>query len=158
MPFKSIACHVWAIDGYDDEATAKRVNSQYDNAANSLMSGAKDTKKWRENALATLISNSRVSDVHSPSTMIRVYGGFRSGAGAPEHMWIEYSGLIYETMPDYDMYSEAATAKSRLCPQLENMPFEGDGDGVAWVDVPMTINQAKFLGMVKRRSPRQLQK
>ena len=111
MPFKDIACHVWAIDGYDDDDTAKEVNELY--AAKAKLLVVANNKESRNAALKALVEAARQSDV--TEEQIIVYGGFRRHQKAPEHMWIEYNGVIYETMPDYDLHKSVATAEFRKC-------------------------------------------
>jgi hypothetical protein len=137
--FKNIACHVWAIDGYKDETTAKSVNSRYNNSANRLK--VANNEASRNEALKTLVGVARVSE--TTGEQIIVYGGFRRGQNAPEHMWMEYKNKIYETMPDYDLWVADADAKTRNCPPLENAPFPSGG--VAKYATFLTVNQRDYL-------------
>jgi hypothetical protein len=140
MPFRDFACHVWAIDGYDDEPTAKLVNDRFTSTANSIGLVGNNLGERRE-ALRKIVNAARVSDL--TQIPIIVYGGFRDGASAPEHMWIEYNNTIYETMPGHDLCHENATPASRVKPQLEGYPF--GPKGVANINTKMTVNQRSYL-------------
>jgi hypothetical protein len=64
----------------------------------------------------------------------------------PEHMWMEYQSMIFETMPGYELYFEQAKDKSRKCPQLENAAF--DDDGVVSYRTFLTVHQKAYLDSV----------
>jgi hypothetical protein len=146
MSFRdSCACHVWAIDGYVNDEEAKLVNHDYDRlSTRPLLQRRKPPSNASEGSLMVgkLVQNCRRSS--ETNEEIVVYGGFMSGQFAPEHMWIEYNGAIYETMPGYGLYTEAATDHSRMKPQLErnnkNFKFVGRYKTVlttrqkAWID------------------------
>jgi hypothetical protein len=139
MPFRQIACHVWAIDGYIDDPSAATVNTLYTELANTLLASTsrEDTIRWRRQALKTLIDHCRQSDVTDEEAI--VYGGFRDGQGAPEHMWMEYNGTIYETMPGHLLVACAATPASRLQTPLEGYAFPKKG--VVFVSTYLTVRQ-----------------
>ena len=139
MPFRQIACHVWAIDGYIYDPSAATVNTLYTELANSLLAstGREDTVRWRRQALKSLIDQCRQSDVTDEEAT--VYGGFRDGQGAPEHMWIEYNGTIYETMPGHLLVSCPATPASRVQTPLEGFTFPKKG--VVSVSSYLTVRQ-----------------
>lgn len=141
MSFNDIACHVWAIDGYVDDALAKLVNDRYSMLANSLLATVADTKSWRTQALQSLITHARRSTLTSEKVI--VYGGFRAGQAAPEHMWLEYDGKIYETMPGADLETYGVTPALRMQPRLEGSPFPADG--VIGVPSKLTTNQQSYL-------------
>lgn len=146
MPFIDIACHVWAIDGYLDDTIAKSVNSKYTHKANELR--VEGNKQDRSRAVKALVDEARSSQVTKHK--IIVYGGFRRGQNAPEHMWFEYAGMIYETMPGQELTHERATRDSRTTPQLENEKFSEAYVGV--YNTFMTVNQEAYLrnqGMVE---------
>ena len=137
MSFKDIACHVWAIDGYENDEQANTVNTEYSKAA-ALLKTANNLKSKQE-ALEKLVRAARVSEATAKKCTI--YGGFRRGQHAPEHMWLEYNGKIYETMPGYELYSEDATTASRQNPQLENEPLTY----VAKVESVLTVAQERHI-------------
>lgn len=139
MPFNDIACHVWAIDGYRDDTAAAAANGRYVDAANLLK--VKNNLMDRNRALDHLVTHTRGSQV--TTKQIVIYGGFRRNQNAPEHMWMEYDGKIYETMPGYALHTADATADTRACPPLENDPF--DKEGVAQVVTFLTEYQRDFI-------------
>jgi hypothetical protein len=143
MPFKTIACHVWAIDGYVDDSTAETVNNIYNETANSLKPSADMTTKFQN--LAVLIQLCRQSKLTDESAT--VYGGFRVKQNAPEHMWLEYNGKIYETMPGEELVVDDATPKTRVTPKLENSPFEKSR--VAVISTKLTVNQKNYINSLK---------
>lgn len=124
MPFNDISCHVWAIAGYYDDDTAAAVNTAYTNSIQSPGTVA-NNKGARTAALRHIITSVRASQNSVITTdPCIIYGGFRRGQSGPEHMWLEYDGTIYETMPGYRIYVETATNASRVNPQLENNHFD----------------------------------
>jgi hypothetical protein len=142
MSFNDIACHVWAIDGYLDDATAAQVNELYCARGMSLMSKVENTLKWRNWAMQELITHSRRSATSGEAAI--AYGGFKKGDASPMHMWLEYKGMIYETMPNCDLEIYPATPQRRQTPWLErHAPF--DDDCVASVLTKLTVNQQNYL-------------
>ena len=146
MPFKDIACHVWAIDGYKDDATAKDVNERYVAASKDLV--VSNNKASRDAGLKALVDASRRS-AHTKEVAI-VYGGYRRGQKTPEHMWMEYNGLIYETMPGYELHKAVASSATRKCPPLENDAFESSG--VAEYKTYLTESQKAYIASVDTSS------
>jgi hypothetical protein len=142
MSFYDIACHVWAIDGYSDDATAKVVNELYCARGMSLMSKVEDTPKWRNWALQELITHSRRSAPTGEAAI--AYGGFKRGDASPMHMWLEYKGTIYETMPNCELEIYPATPQFRQTSRLErHAPF--DDDCVASVLTNLTASQQNYI-------------
>jgi hypothetical protein len=139
MPFRTIACHVWAIDGYVDDAAANTVNTLYTSLGNTLLAShsREDTITWRRSALKTLIDQCRQSSLTDEEAT--VYGGFRDGQGAPEHMWLEYNGMIYETMPGHLLVTCPATPATRKQTPLEGFAFPTKG--VVSVATQLTLRQ-----------------
>lgn len=143
MSFNDISCHVWAIAGYYDDDIARAVNTAY--AAAILQLGAvANNQGARTAALTHIVTNVRANQnsVITDAPCI-IYGGFRRGQRGPEHMWLEYNGRIYETMPGYNMYSELATNASRRNPQLENDHFTAEQVGV--VHAHLTDDQRSMI-------------
>ena len=66
----------------------------------------------------------RLANTTVTAVDITVYGGFQDTTdGAPEHMWIEYNGWIYDTMPGQRLRRVAASEATRLQPPSEGGPF-----------------------------------
>jgi len=134
MPFEDCACHVWAIDGYRDDDTAELVNNAYATCATSLRTT--NTAESRQEALVALLKAARAEI--GTTNGAKLYGGFRRGQKAPEHMWLEFDGYIYDTMPGYGLCRVAVSSKSRKCPGLENEDF---GSGAVCIDMTLTASQ-----------------
>ncbi|CAD6531910.1 hypothetical protein LMG27952_02635 [Paraburkholderia hiiakae] len=121
MGFRQAACHVWAIDGYEDDDRMARVNTAYTEASPESV---ENNKGWRsatvERAVVTVRARLRPALTDRPCT---IYGGFRRGQKLPEHMWLEYNGYIFETMPGHDLVFEQANNRNRDTPRLEGDPF-----------------------------------
>ncbi|MDP3085461.1 MAG: hypothetical protein Q8N44_17465 [Rubrivivax sp.] len=139
MSFADIACHVWAIDGYTDDNAAKVADNAYVKCANSLRTTNKADS--RKEALTALLASARAAA--GTATAAKLYGGFRRGQKAPEHMWIEYNGHIYDTMPGYGLCRADAKDNYRTCPGLENEDF---GDGAVCIDMTLTPSQVAIIG------------
>ena len=123
MPFKEgCACHVWAIDGYSNDAEANIVNNLYaDEATRLLLVG--DVRGSKHDRVAHLVQHARRSKTLEGEKTI-IYGGWRGqGNAAPEHMWLEYNGYIYDTMPGAPLRRVQATAQTRLQPPSEGAAF-----------------------------------
>lgn len=138
----SCSCHVWAIDGYTDDEIAYQVNDIYAKTAMNLMS----KKASKAKKLAALVEAARVT----PPTVtgMIIYGGWQvSGEGAPEHMWIECEGYIYDTMPGHPLRRKVASEATRFHPGCEEAPFKKNK--VAWVESTLTLSQFKILQAAK---------
>jgi len=99
MGFKEgCGCHVWAIDGWTDDATAKQVNDRYDSEGNSILLGSVQVDNTCDAKVAhLLVTCRRQLRVHHHGVL---FGGFQNATdGAPEHMWFLYHGFLYDTMP-----------------------------------------------------------
>lgn len=146
MPFNDYACHVFAIDGYKDDARALKANDAYKNLFPQAAQGSRVRRPTGWNANSTLLGiiNSVRSQTGATlsTTKIKVYGGFRSGTLQPEHMWIEYNNVIYDTMPNKALHATPATSQTRLCPWLEGIEFRTvNGDCVTSCEVFATEDQ-----------------
>jgi hypothetical protein len=149
MSFDDIGCHVWAIDGYDTNATAHAVNNNYVAVANKMLSknkvaDEKQDQKTLDGNLAELVqkvqtaSNSRAwKDANNNALPIAIYGLYRPGQAAPEHMWMSFDGYTYETMPN-----------QKLCVvkgQKSELERDWKDAMVAKVSTFMTENQRNYL-------------
>jgi len=153
MSFQQCACHVFAITGYLDDNQMQKVNGLY---ANYYSSGQVDEGRPRGwsamNTLATLTAHIRGTTGANATTLpIEIYGGFRPGQLLPEHMWVEYKGWIYDTMPDYDCNGTVANAQTRQLPYLETRPFTERGDEVAHFTSVATVAQLVNIGDASKR-------
>jgi hypothetical protein len=115
------ACHVWAIDGWVNDALSREVNEDYAEAGTGIAMGTVHAATL--NAKVThLLNTCRISPaVAQPGTL---YGGFQAaGDGSPEHMWFEHGGYVYDTMPGSPLRRIAASALTRLRPPSESEAF-----------------------------------
>lgn len=130
------SCHVWAIDGYRSDVLAHNVNMLYDNKSSEALLAALDGTRARKRRklvadtnldakIQSLVEACR-TDV-STALACTIYGGFQYATdGAPEHMWIEYGGHIYDTMPGQPLRRAKATKRTRLQPPCERSSFAAD--------------------------------
>jgi hypothetical protein len=129
MPFREdCSCHAFAIDGWTDTATATNVDNRYIEVATRQSQDLEVRKflpagtpmftgsfTWK---LAKLIQECRITG--NTDRDARMYGAFQAvDSGAPNHMWIEYEGYIYDTMPGNQLLRIPATAITRFFPPSE---------------------------------------
>lgn len=150
MSFKNTPCHVWAIDGYIDDERANLVDAKYisesDNLTDPFRVRPKRVTLSYDEIVKRLVSNVRSKTKAKITTNSAIiYGGFRGGQKAPEHMWVEFNGRIYDTMPEQILFSVPATPETRNQPFLERAEFRGDGEGVGEFATCLTENQSAFL-------------
>lgn len=154
MPFKTCACHVFAIDGYEDDIKMATSNTAYANFS-PVSTRPRRPPNWDASVqLTSIISAVRGRTKPAISTTkIFIYGGFRASQLQPEHMWVEYDGKIYDTMPDYELQATAASTTTRACPYLEKEPFNRSGDKIGIVEAFATESQvANMKGAQLHRS------
>lgn len=76
-----------------------------------------------QNYLVITMKKILVTSVDTGDACI-IYGGFQDiNDGAPEHMWLEHNGFIYDTMPGQLLRRDVANAWTRLCPPSEANAF-----------------------------------
>src|ERR1044071_7980749 len=104
------SCHVWAIDGWVNDVLSRAVDDEYSNAGNAIAMGQVPNVGTLNQKVAYLLQRCRVSPAISPAAQGTLYGGFQNvGDGSPMHMWFEYNGYIYDTMPGSPLRRIAAT-------------------------------------------------
>jgi hypothetical protein len=119
------SCHVWAIDGYTDDASAGIVNNAYIAAGNTnLLVGRPPGVVTLDQLVASLVTTCRRAALRV-STPCRVFGGFQNAAdGAPEHMWLQSGNYIYDTMPGAPLRRKfIVNANTLLHPPSEHAAF-----------------------------------
>lgn len=118
MPFKNCACHVWAIDGYTDDDRSKEVHEQYALVGmniRSVLNKRRNPYSDYSNRIAKLVKDCRIEEATEETCTI--YGGFGNEFdGSPVHMWLEYGGYIYDTVPGQKLYRVPADHSSRISP------------------------------------------
>lgn len=123
------ACHVFAIDGYRDSKLAETANQTYEGLipADKVVAAAENGRGPNWNAttqLKWIVDTVRSKTKRTLSDeQIKIFGGFRKNQLQPEHMWVEYKGWIYDTMPGRSLHAVPSTRKSRKCPYLEGSEF-----------------------------------
>ena len=130
MSFVSCACHVFGIAGYVGDEQADKVNYAYSSISDKL--GKPNSVEGRHANVKALVDMVReaTAAVGTEEACI-VYGGFLSKKdAAPAHVWVEWRGYIYDTMPDEPLRRAEAKPSSRLQPPCENQKFSGDMVGV----------------------------
>ena len=112
MPFiEQCSCHVWAIDGWRNDGQSATVNERYDRAGNAILFEPK-AKPILNDKISILVAAARVEGFTQARCII--YGGFEKITdGAPEHMWLEYNGYIYDTMPGWPLCKLQANENTR---------------------------------------------
>ena len=150
MPFKDAACHVWAIDGYENDARSARANHAFTSTADEMVPPDTTTRPKRQKSDPNAVVKSIVLKVRRklgtelvPNQECIVYGGCRGSNQIPEHWWIEVGTRIYDTMPDYNLYSVPATDKTRRQPFLEREAF--DPHRVGRFDTYLTLSQQVYI-------------
>lgn len=112
MPFlDGCACHVWAIDGYTDDATAADVNNRYVDAGTFLASANNGALGQLNMIVGGLVGVCRVTDpTDIPCT---IHGAFTNAQDAtPTHMWLEYQGWLFDTMPGRQLWAVPAHGRA----------------------------------------------
>ena len=143
MSLKDIACHVWAIDGYQDDGRARQINDRYIEKANQLLKGrVSDDTLARTARLSEIVDAVRANDTATTDDDIEIYGGFRNGQAAPEHMWVIAHSIVTETMPGRSLVFQDEDLTSHHKTNLENEDF---GAGAVHVTKKMAANQKACL-------------
>lgn len=106
------SCRVWAIDGWVNDGQATNVNNNIVALGTMLFTenyaGTHDQK-------VTQFLPARMSAATTHNCII--YGEFEYQADVtPTHMWMEYLGYIYDTIPGNPLCRVIATATNRRHP------------------------------------------
>lgn len=117
-------CHVFAIDGYTNDLQAHQVDERYTSEANAIMGLRRGRSSQQlSDKVARLVEFCR-QGITSSAEECTIYGGFQSATdGAPEHMWVEWNGHIYDTMTGAPLRRMVANELSRRHPPSERKPF-----------------------------------
>jgi len=124
MAFDMCACHVFACAGYESDEQAAKVNDFFNTNGKKFAAASKDDR------VKNVVEGLRVA---SESTLTNaqciVYGGFSSSRDpTPTHMWFEWNGTVYDTMPDQPL-RQVAAKDGRLhpgCYSDEAASYKGD--------------------------------
>ena len=136
------SCHVWAIDGYIDDASANVVNQAYDAAGNNnLLNGRPPGVGTLDQLVAYLVVQCRRTPLRAAIPCV-VFGGFQNAAdGAPEHMWLQSGNFIYDTMPGAPLRRKMiAGAPTLLHPPSEHAAFPAARVG----STPTSLTTSQF--------------
>ena len=133
------ACHVWAIDGWVNDILSKEVNENYANAGTNIMLGHGGGLTNLNAKVAYLLQSCRISPAVAQAGTL--YGGFqKADDGSPEHMWFEYNGYVYDTMPGSPLRRIPATALSRMQPPSETQAFSANMVG----STPFSLTETQY--------------
>ena len=140
------ACHVWAIDGWVDDAISAAVNNTYTNYTNQLLIQGHGVGNNKDARIAQIVNH--VRGIHSqtvPNANAIVLGGFQNDTdSAPEHMWLVYNNYIYDTMPGSQLRRKAVSNMlTYLHPACEQSAF--GPDAVGSVKTLLTTRQYQVL-------------
>ncbi len=129
------SCRVWAIDGWINEERSTNLNHLIEARGTALylegFKGNRHVKVAQFVALRTAVSTAR------PCV---IYGEFDSAADKlPTHMWLEYDGYIYDTIPGFRLRRKLATEVSRRSPGCVDGLYPANKVGV--VESTLSVNQ-----------------
>ncbi len=110
------SCRVWAIDGWETYALASAFNNKIDVFGNRLWtSGSAALKSLDEKV--ELFVGLRDSRLAAHDKRCTIYGFFEYPTDvAPTHMWLEYVGYIYDTIPGRALVRRKAGPNNRFRP------------------------------------------
>jgi hypothetical protein len=129
------SCRVWAIDGWINEDRSNNLNHLIEAKGTELYLGGfrgnRHDKVAQFVALRTAVETARACVI---------YGEFDSAADKlPTHMWLEYGGYIYDTIPGFRLRRRPATDQSRRSPGCVNGQYPANKVGM--VDACLSVNQ-----------------
>jgi len=127
MPFDDCACHVFAITGYLNDENALLAHNAYAQLSGTLKKpGNEDARCENVKTLVELVR--KAAGAVATKEPCIVYGGFRGRDSlGPEHMWVEWQGAIFDTMPNHPLRTAPANGSSRAQPPCENSKFDKVG-------------------------------
>jgi len=133
------SCRVWAIDGWINEVRSTNLNHLIEAKGTELylegFHGNRHVKVAQFVALRTAVATARPCII---------YGEFDSAADKlPTHMWLEYGGYIYDTIPGFRLRRRPATAESRRSPGCVDGAYQANKVGA--VDSYLSVNQYAVL-------------
>ena len=148
----SCSCHVFAIDGWENDARGKLVNDAY--------SGQQQFPKPNVGIPAIIThvvnavrqqTNAVMAEGRETCTLHVLYYD-RGLPGAPDHWWLEYSRRIYETNANKDLWITSRLGDPPHFPDPARLPKQnviaqhiGKQPGI-----PLTQNQFQFLKKVSK--------
>ncbi len=115
----SCSCRVWAIDGWEDEAISSAFNNSIATLGTKLSLTSSAKKKSFDEKVAFFLTLQRSPPAKHNKQCI-VYGVFDSNDDVtPTHMWLEYDGYIYDTVPGDPLCRKKAGPRNRYHPGCE---------------------------------------
>lgn len=137
------SCRVWAIDGWENEAIASALNNSLAALGTKLASSRAATKRSFDDKLAAFLTLQR-SPPAKHNKLCIVYGVFDSDEDIlPTHMWIEYDGYIYDTVPGDPLCRKKAGPINRYFPACE--PHRQPQQMVGSAQTYLTKRQSRVL-------------
>lgn len=132
------SCHVWAIDGWVNDALSTEVNNNYAEAGTAIALGQVPATNTLNAKVAYLLNYCRISPQVQYAGVL--YGGFQDvNDGSPEHMWFEHNNFVYDTMPGSPLRRIAATPQTRLRPPSEAQAFNANRVG----STPFSLSESQ---------------
>jgi len=116
---RGCSCRVWAIDGWENDALASGFNNSLAALGTKLASSRAAVKRSFDDKVAAFLKLQRSLPAKHNKRCI-VYGVFDSDDDIlPTHMWIEYDGYIYDTVPGDPLCRKKAGPINRYFPGCE---------------------------------------
>lgn len=113
------SCRVWAIDGWENEALASASNNSIATLGTRLWLD-RDAKNRSFDAKVAAFLTLQRSPPAKHNKQCIVYGVFDSADDIlPTHMWLEYEGYIYDTVPGDPLCRKKAGEVNRYFPGCE---------------------------------------
>ncbi|HET6432655.1 hypothetical protein [Dyella sp.] len=129
------SCRVWAIDGWINEERSTNLNHLIEAKGTALYQGG--FKGNRHLKVAEFVGLRTAVSTARPCI---IYGEFDSAADKlPTHMWLEYDGYIYDTIPGFRLRRKPATEVSRRSPGCVNGQYAANKVGA--VPAYLSVNQ-----------------
>jgi hypothetical protein len=137
------SCRVWAIDGWVNEEQAKALNELIIAKGTSMYDA-----KFKGNRHDKVQEFVNLRTVTSSALDCVIYGEFDSAADKlPTHMWLEYNGYIYDTIPGFALRRKVANDESRYSPGCVDGSYTKTKVGN--VAVKLSTAQLKIIGDAK---------
>lgn len=116
---EACSCRVWALDGWEDEALARAFNNSIEALGMQLYRNRNAIAASFDEKVAAFLTLQR-SPPAKNNKECTVFGVFDSAQDVtPTHMWIEYGGFIYDTVPGDPLCRKPTGPRNRFHPSCE---------------------------------------
>lgn len=137
------SCRVWALDGWENEGLARAFNNSIEVLGMQLYRNRNAIAASFDQKIAAFLALQRSPPAKHNKECI-VYGVFDSAQDVtPTHMWIEYGGFIYDTVPGDPLCRKKAGPINRYFPGCE--PSRQPKDMVGSAQTYLTKRQSRVL-------------